>query len=88
MAENDPFTSGSLYNRLKALSINSGFNAKSLKATSTSSFKKDAELIREQQINHSQHTQSAIHEILEDFNGLITEEFEQLSDEKTGGAGR
>lgn len=85
MADDDPFRSGSLYNRLRALSVNCEVHAKNLAATTVTQYKMNADLYREQQINHNQHMSSVLSDILKNLPELVRDESSYLIEEEQNG---
>ena len=87
MANDDPYRSGSLYNRIRALSIDCGVQAKNLTSTPVTKYKLDADIYREQQINHNQHIHSVLKDILDNLPELVRDEVRYLIEEEENGRG-
>lgn len=88
MANDDPYRSGSLANRLRALYVNCRMEAKNILSTPVTQYKLEADNYREQQINHNKHIASVLDQILEELPNLVRDEVNYLiEDEMDGGGG-
>ena len=82
MANDDPYRSGSLANRIRALHVKCKMEAKNILYTPVTQYKLESDNYWEQQINHNRHIASVLDQILEELPSLVRDEVNYLVEDE------
>ena len=82
MSNDDPYRSGSLANRIRALHVKCKMEAKNILSTPVTQYKLEADNYRENQINHNKHIASVLDQILKELPNLVRDEVNYLIEDE------